>query len=271
MTLAISIICKNSERTIEATLRASRELLDRFPDAGPIVAFDSGSTDSTLSLLEKYGATIVHCEWKGYVGTKQAALSHTERLLEGQGWILCLDSDESPDVIQINAIEDLIRRDRKDVHAAKVNRRVEVWGKLLKRTWQPEWRLRLVRTGHAYWGGRDPHDELKLSTQGRVIKLPGMLLHDTMTSFTDVLWKPHHYGRIAGENAFRQGARTSGTRLVFGPVFAFLKQYVLKRGFIDGYAGLIVAASSAAYTLLKHIVWLELQLGRSQHAKKTDQ
>lgn len=271
MKLAVTIICKDNERTIENTLRASRLIIDRLGGSGTIIAFDSGSKDSTLQLLSHYGAQVINCEWQGYLKTIQAALRFTEAEMRGSGWILCLDSDESPDGEMADAIIDLIQRDPSSIHGACVNRRVRIWGRLLKRTWQPEWRLRLIRTGAADWVGRDPHYSLQLRSDGQVVRLPGMVEHDTFFGFSTMLNKTVQYGRIAGEAAYADGARTSAARVVASPVFAFVKHYFIKAGFVDGYAGFLAAASTAAYTLLKHIVWLELQLGRSDKTISKDQ
>nr|MCU0689137.1 glycosyltransferase [Phycisphaerales bacterium] len=82
--LSVSIVCKNNEATIERTLRSVHGL------AGEIVAVDSGSTDGTIAMLERYGARVYREAWQGHVRTKQRAMDLCTR-----GWVLHLDSDES--------------------------------------------------------------------------------------------------------------------------------------------------------------------------------
>jgi glycosyltransferase involved in cell wall biosynthesis len=248
-----------------------RELLNMIPEPGPLFVFDSGSTDRTLEIARKYDATIVHCEWKGYVGTKQASYEHASGVIGQSGWVLCLDSDESADSELCRQIADLVRRDDQTIHGARVNRRVWVWGKLLEYAWQPEWRLRLIRTSCGFWTGREPHDYLQLNPGLRSVKLYGNLKHDTFVTFEDMLGKMLHYGRIAGRAAHAQNKETGALRVFFSPAWAFMKHFIFKRGFLDGPAGLLASAMTTAYTLMKHIVWYELQITGDQNLGKQNQ
>ncbi len=267
--LSVAIVCKNNERTIGRTLDSVRGL------AAEIVAVDSGSTDGTIALLEQAGARVIHSDWLGHVRTKQKALEACS-----QPWVLCLDSDES-------VLEDLAAAIRTaigtrgagpgratstaDGDAAAVgfrfNRQTFYKGAPLRHAWQPEYRLRLVRREAARWGGLDPHDVLELTQSAAVVAtLPGTLRHDSFETFTEHLRTQWSHARTMAESLHRAGKRGSVTSLIVSPPGAFLKQIVLKRAFLDGIPGWLAAASTAAGTLMKHAMLLEMSRNKNGSA-----
>ncbi|QKK07764.1 MAG: glycosyltransferase family 2 protein [Planctomycetota bacterium] len=160
MSLSVVIVCKNNESTIGRTLKSVAGL------ATEIVALDSGSTDSTIALLEREGARVERVEWKGHIATKQTALEAAT-----SDWVLSLDSDESVEPDLARSLREFLSRDDPTVAAARVNRKTWFAGRPLNHCWQPEWRLRLVRradveAGLATWGGLNPHDKLEVSYRG---------------------------------------------------------------------------------------------------------
>jgi len=251
LTLSISIVCKNSEATIGRTLDSVVGL------ATEIVAVDSGSTDGTIGLLERHGASVIRSPWLGYVKTKQLALDACTG-----DWVLCLDSDESvePDLREpIRAAA--ARADGPDGY--EVNRKVYYRGRPLNYAWQPEWRLRLIRRERARWAGLDPHDRLEMVAsgpprRGGLPRLAGTMRHDSISNFSEFLAKQAVHARTMAESLQREGRRGSRLALVGSPIGAFLKQMVLKRAFMDGVPGWLAAASTAAATMMKHAALLEM-------------
>lgn len=259
LSLSVAIVCRDSAATIGRTLESVR------PAGGggladEIVAVDSGSTDGTIPLLESAGARIIRTEWLGHVRTKQKALEACTG-----DWILCLDSDESvePDLgasIRAALAGTAGRAGGPGTPSGyEVNRRTYYRGRPLRHAWQPEWRLRLVRRGAAAWGGHDPHDVLALQPgAGPVARLGGHLRHDSFPTFADHLRKQWHHATTMAASLHAAGVRGSYLRLATSPPGAFLKQLILKRAFLDGYAGWLAAASTACASLIKHATLIEL-------------
>lgn len=248
--ISIAIVCKNSAATIGRTLESVRGL------AGEIVAIDSGSTDETISMLEAAGARVIRSEWLGHIRTKQKVLEACTG-----DWVLCLDSDESPEPDLVESIRASVAAaaGRSDVHGFELNRRTHYRGRPLRYVWQPEWRLRLVRRGQATWGGHDPHDVLRLKPEcGPARRLAGHLRHDSFPTFTEHLRKQWSHATTMAQSLHAAGVRGSRWRLLVSPPGAFLKQLVLKRGFLDGYPGWLAAASTACAALIKHAALIEL-------------
>lgn len=255
--LSVAIVCKNNEGTIARTLESVAGLVKEF--GGEIVAIDSGSADGTIGLLERFGARVIRSEWKGHIATKQMALE----ACAGE-WVLSLDSDESVEPALGESIRAFVAGAGPGVSGlgvagARVNRKVWYRGRPLDHAWQPEWRLRLVRRGAAAWGGLDPHDVLALKdAAARAVDLKGDLRHDSFETFAEHLRKQWGHARTMAESLHKSGRRGRKRNLLISPAGAFLKQLIVKRGFLDGYAGWLAAASTAAGTLMKHAMLIEM-------------
>lgn len=250
--LSVAIVCKNNASTIGRTLDSVRGF------AAEIVAVDSGSTDGTIEMVEGAGGRVVRSEWLGHVRTKQKALDLCER-----PWILSLDSDESVEPALARSIEQALTRDEPGVDGYEVNRKIFYAGRMLEHTYQPEWRLRLVRRGRAAWGGIDPHDKLSLTGSGRMGRLDGDLRHDSWVTIAEHLGKQVGHARTAARSLHGAGRRTSGGRILISTAGAMFKQVVLRSAWRDGWRGWAAAGSAAAGTLMKHVILLEMQNGAS--------
>lgn len=247
-TLSVSIVCKNNQHTIGRTLEAFRGLADE------IVAVDSGSTDGTLAILRDAGARVIQTEWKGYIGTKRFALEHCT-----MDWVFSVDSDESPEPELRGAVLGALTENDPRIGGYEVNRKVFYAGRFLQHAWQPEWRLRLIRREHAHWGGHEPHDKLCLQPHChlKIARLRGDLRHDSFKSIGEHLATQARHAAAGAEALAAMGRRASVARLVFSPPWAFFRQIVVRRGFLDGWRGWAAGASAAAGTLMKHAILLE--------------
>ncbi len=251
--ISVAIVCKDSSRTIERVLASVAGW------ASEIVAVDSGSTDGTIEILERFGARVIRSEWLGHVKTKQKALEAC-----AHPWVLSLDSDEPVEPDLAESIADFVRADGRGHDGAMVNRKIWYRGRFLSHAWQPEWRLRVVRAGTAAWGGHDPHDKLELtgagSSGGKVERLSGTLRHESFETFAEQFAKDSGYARLMATNLHAAGARGSRLRCVTSPIGAFLKQMVIKQAWRDGRAGWLAALATASATLQKHAVLVELSM-----------
>lgn len=245
--LTAVIICCNNERTMDATLTSIVHLV------GQIIVVDSGSTDGTLQIAMRYGCRIVPHEWEGHVRQKQFALE-----LCDTPWALSIDSDESIDDELANSIREAIRANDPAVDGYEMNRRTCVGGHWLNHAWQPEWRVRLVRSrGAARWSGYDPHDSLKVNS-GRTRRLQGTLRHDSYENVADLLRKQIGHGIRTAESYHRMGRRGSVPMLILSPLGAVLKQLVFKQAFLDGWRGWVAAFATGVGTAAKQLQLMEL-------------
>lgn len=247
--LSVAIISFNEEDNIGRTLQAVASI------ASEIIVVDSHSTDRTTEIAGSFGAKVYDEDWKGHVAQKNSALAKCT-----QEWILSLDCDEVPDESLIASIIKAVESPTSDGYI--INRRTYYMGKYLKYSWQPDWKLRLVRReSRPEWGGYDPHDRLTISGSTEKIR-SGDLLHYSYRDIYDHYQRLVKYAKVAAQSYDRNGRRFSYWGLFTKPVFAFFKKYFLKLGFMDGFAGFAVAMSTFIYVFLKYMFLRELQQGR---------
>ena len=255
-TLSVMIPCRNNQRTMGRVLDSIRTLADQ------LVVVDSGSTDATLDLVNacrQWGTCevlLIETHWRGFVKTKQLALDACN-----SAYTLWLDSDEPVTPELASSIKSAMAR---GLDAATVNRMVEYKGKLLKHCWQPEHRLRLVKTslvreGKARFNGIDPHDYLEIDPPHSAPLIEGTLIHESFESFAQHLDNARRLSLVSAQSMHNMSRRTSPLKLMTSPPGAFLKQLILKGSWRDGYAGWLCAATSAAAALMKHMMLYEMQ------------
>ena len=122
-------------------------------------------------------------------------------------------------------------------------------------TWYPDWKLRLFDRRSGAWSGRDPHDRVRVD--GAVRRLPGELRHEPYRSFEDHLQTINRYTTIMADAMRAEGRRAGLLDVVVRPPARFFVFYVLRRGFLDGWRGLLLAYLAAHYVRLKYAkLWL---------------
>lgn len=245
--LSVAIICKDNAATIARTIDSVRAI------AAQIVALDSGSADATIELLESRGVEVRRVDWPGHIAQKNRALDACT-----QPWTLSIDSDESLEPELVRSIRDAITRDDPAIAGYEVNRKIFYAGRMLDHAWQPEWRLRLVRTGKARWGGYDPHDKLQCTEHGaRTARLEGTMRHDALPTIGAFLHRQIEHARIAARSYQSMNKRTSALKLIASPAGAWLRQMVLRSAWRDGWRGCVAAGATAVAAFAKHAVLLE--------------
>src|SRR3954470_9772945 len=99
----------NEEENLAHTLASLQGWVNR------VFVVDSGSTDQTVKIAERYGATVVHHPWEGYAAQKNWALDH---LPFESHWILILDADEAVSPPLRREIEDVVDQPADQVEQA---------------------------------------------------------------------------------------------------------------------------------------------------------
>ena len=241
---SVAIITLNAATQLEACLQSVR-----FAD--DIVVVDSGSTDGTQALAERYGARVIDQTWLGFGPQKQFAVNAARH-----DWVLCLDADERVTPQLQTAIEHTLTQPTNSAYRfARCNRFL---GRYLKHgEGYPDWSLRLFDRRQARWSDDAVHE--KVVANGIVGTLQGDLLHDSAETLAAYLTKQNRYTSLAADMAWQAGKRSSFGRLVFSPIVRFIKFYLLRQGFRDGLPGLIHIAIGCMNSFLKYAKMLERQ------------
>ena len=96
----------------------------------------------------------------------------------------------------------------------------------------------------------DPHD--RVAVRGAVRRLSAPLYHYNYRDLRHHLEKVNAYTSIMAEEMAARGVRFRWRDVLLRPPARFLKMLVLRRGFLDGWRGLVVASIGAFYVFLKY-------------------
>src|SRR4030095_4254063 len=97
----------------------------------------------------------------------------------------------------------------------------------------------------------NPHDKILLPGRATISHLEGDLFHFSFGTINEYVKRNDEISSIAAESLHKMGKR-SGIKILINPVWRFIKSYFIKRGFLDGYPGFIIAKNTAAQAYMKY-------------------
>lgn len=211
-----------------------------------IVVVDSGSTDRTVEVARGFGARVIERDWPGYARQKNFAAEQASH-----DWILALDADEClSEELQRELAE--IQRRGSGFDAYSCPRLAQYRGKWIRHSgWYPDRKVRFYDRRKARWVGGYVHESVRVD--GSVGTLDGDLLHYTCSSFARHVESVNRYTTLAAHEMAAAGCGVSMTRLLAAPPWAFVRTYLLQRGFLDGREGLLIASMAAFYVFAKYV------------------
>ena len=246
--LSVVIITYNEEKNIRRCLESIRGLADE------IVVVDSLSTDNTRTICHEYGVRFIDQPFLGYIEQKNFALDQA-----ANDYVLSLDADESADKKLFASIKDAKEKGF-TADSYRMNRCNNYCGQWIKHgMWYPDRKIRLVNRHKARWGGINPHDKLAVQSGSSVAYLKGDILHYTYATIDEHLEQMNRFTTIQAKTMYEQGKKSSWFKLLVNPAVAFIADYLIKRGFLDGKNGLILAKARAFATFIKYSKLLHLQ------------
>lgn len=203
-----------------------------------ILVLDSGSRDRTREIAAAHGAVWHEHPFDGYGPQKRRAVA-----LAAHDWVLSIDADEVLDERAAAALAAIDWESADPRTCWSLRRRPFIGGREVRHgDWAPE---RVVRVFNRRLHGvaEDPVHE-SVHPTGAVQRLDGSLLHYTAEDLAAV-FRPDYYRRKAAVDR-RRGRRAAAPLLALRAVHAFLRSYLLRAGFLDGSAGVVVAVAAAA-------------------------
>jgi glycosyltransferase involved in cell wall biosynthesis len=244
--LSVVIITFNEERNIGRCLQSVQEIADE------IVVVDSHSTDKTRLICEQFGVTFIGHDFEGYVSQKNYAISQAAFPHQ-----LSLDADE--------ALSEELKTEIKKIkenwccNGYRMNRLSNYCGKWIRHSgWYPDTKLRLYDSTQGKWQGIDPHDEFVMIPDASVGFLTGNILHYTFYTIEEHLRQADKFSTIAAGELVKQGKAVYLFMLILNPIAKFIRNYVLRLGFLDGYDGFRICWISAKVTYKKYQIALHL-------------
>lgn len=249
-TLSVAMIVKNEAHHLAQCLDTVTAWVDE------IVILDSGSTDATQQIAEQYGAKFYqNTDWPGFGKQRQLAQQYVT-----SDYVLWLDADErvTPELRQ--SIQAAIAQDAPNT-AYKIPRLSEIFGHKIRHSgWYPDYVIRLYRKDFAHYGDQLVHEKVELPANANIQNLQGDLLHYTYQNIHHYLVKSAGYAKAWADQREKAGKKATLWQGISHAVGCFVKMYVIRLGFLDGKAGLLLAMLSAHSTFVKYAdLWVRKQ------------
>ena len=237
--ISACIISYNEEEKIEDCLKSLEGIVDE------IIVVDSLSTDKTKEIVKKYTDKIFDQKFLGHVEQKNIAVEKAS-----YDWILSLDCDEQV-TSELRASILNIKDNLENADAYKVARRTFYVYRWLNHCWYPDHKIRLFNKNSARWGGTNPHDHVEVDGR-HIVTLKGDLLHYSFNSISEHMRTIDLFTEIGADEIIKRGKKVNILSPWTHGLWTFLKLYLFKRGFLDGYAGLVVGVLSGVHAFVKY-------------------
>ncbi|MDM8550370.1 glycosyltransferase family 2 protein [Desulfobacterales bacterium HSG2] len=244
--ISVTIISANEAHNIKDCLESVRW-------ADEIVLVDHFSTDGTAKIAKDFGVRVFQEPWRGFAVQKNSAIDKAEGL-----WILSLDADERVTPPLRQEIEETIHR-KSAYNGYYIGRKNFFCNQWIRHGgWYPDRNLRLFRKNAGCFQERAVHERVLVEGETGYLRHP--MEHYTYTSVADYLKRLERYSRLAALEISDRKRWTRWHTLTLRPLFTFVNMYLLRRGILDGTAGLFLAVSYAYYTFLKYYRFYEEKL-----------
>jgi len=242
--LSVTIITKNEERDLPRCLRS-------LWFADEIIVLDSGSTDDTLKIAHQFTDKVFeYKDWRGFGVQKNRALSHVTN-----NWVLSLDADEWVTNDLAQEILTTIRNANYSVY--KIPRLTSFCGTTIYYCgWYPDYVARLFRVDSAKFSNALVHERLIFEQSAG--KLINKLHHASYYNIEEVMDKNMRYANDGAMYRYLNGDTTSFTGALLSSLWAFLRTWIIRLGFLDGKAGFMVSVSIAEGTYYRYLRLLEI-------------
>lgn len=237
-TLSVILITKNEAELVG-------QCLESVKWADEIIVLDSGSTDATVEICRRYADKVLVTDWPGFGPQKNRALA-----MATGDWVLSIDADEEVTPALGKEIRDTISNTKEQIF--KIPRLSSFMGRPIRHgDWWPDNIVRLFRRGHGQFSNDLVHERLLHKVPAA--QLRHLMLHQSTRSVEQLIGKINTYTSAGASRVQAAGKRATLGKAITHAVWAFLRGYVFKRGFLDGREGFIIAVSVAENSFYKYI------------------
>lgn len=237
--LSVAIITLNEERNLA-------ECLASVAFADEIVVVDGGSHDRSCEIARAAGARVIEApDWQGFGVQKNRAIDACSG-----DWVLSIDADERVPPKLRDEIQTALSNSAFDVY--EIPRSSYYCGRFMRHSgWWPDHVRRLFRRGTARFSPVPVHESLE--TDRNVGRLHHPIEHWSYRTMEQVLDKVNHYSSLSAPMVIQRGHRPTIMTAVLHGVSAFIRTYILRRGFLDGSHGFMLAVSNAEGSYYRYI------------------
>lgn len=239
--ITVAMIARNEAHNLPRCLDSVADWVSEI-----VLVLNEDCDEATEQVARRYGARTARHPWHGHRDQKNIALRYAT-----QPWVLCLDADEEISAGLATEIQDFVRTDSPRWNGASFPRKVWFLGRWITHgDWYPDRSLRLFRRGKGQWGGSPEHDKLLL--EGVACRLRHDMHHYSNPTLNSQIAKINYFADIFLQRQLEAGCRWSLGHVLLRPPWRFLRAYVLRLGFLDGFPGLYAAVLTAFATFVRH-------------------
>lgn len=249
------IIAFNEERKIAAAVESVLW-------ADEVIVVDSGSTDRTAGIAEGYdGVRVEQVEFKGFGKLRNSCIE-----LCTHDWIFSLDADERCTPEAEAEIREIIA-DPEALNAYHTPRRNYFMGKWIKHSgWYPDYRQpQLFRKDAMVYTEEQVHEGFR--AEGTLGYMKSDIWQFPFEDLSQVQQKAMRYSTLGAEKHMDRGTKGSMSKALIHGIGAFLRHYVIRKGFLDGWAGFVIAVGNFEGTFYKYAKLVAIQKNWNQQPK----
>ncbi len=246
--ISVYIIAYNEAEKVAATIESARW-------ADEIIVVDSWSTDGTPEIAARMGARVVQVDFKGFGDLRNQAIAACSH-----DWIFSLDADERCTTEAAQEIRAVIE-DPQALDAYWMPRRNFFMGKWIRHSgWYPNYRQpQLFKKGAMSYELKAVHEGYVLHSSKPIGHLKNPIWQFPFKNMAEVMHKANRYSSLGAERV--AGKPVSMWTAFNHGMWSFVKHYVFKRGFLDGWPGFVIALGNFEGTFYRYVKALELQKG----------
>lgn len=224
-----------------ATLRSC---LESVKWADEIVVLDSFSTDETCQIAAEFSSVIKHRHFQGYSKQKQDAID-----LASNDWVILLDADEALSAESQREILQLLK-DGPTAQGYTLPRIEQLFWQMTHSKSRMNHFMRLFNRNHGRMNDVPVHAAPEVDEAPTPLKAG--FYHFGEPSVHAKVDKLNSYSTGLVDYKAKRRKRSSPWVCIFYPPLMFLKSYIFKRNFLNGWAGFIGSVCMANYAFLKY-------------------
>ncbi len=243
--LSVVIITKNEEQNISRCISSVLDLADE------VLVYDSGSTDQTVQIASNLTAKVIRGEWHGFGPTKKLASQ-----LAKNDWVLSIDADEEvTEKLKNEIFQKLNNLDPQSAYAVpRSSYFLQHW--IRYGGWYPDYQIRLFNKKFSKWNESIIHEKIEAL---KIERLCENLNHYVFKNVSSQIQANDRYSSLLAEKMKLEGRHFNWFHFLTKPYVKFFECYFLKLGFLDGYAGYVIAKNASYSVFLKWVKLKELE------------
>jgi glycosyltransferase involved in cell wall biosynthesis len=227
--LTVLIPCRDERMNIRPCIEAARKVADE------VLVADSGSRDGSQHIAREMGARVIERDFVHFADFKNWAIPQAKH-----EWVLIVDADERITDELADEIRTTLAEPSSHLDGYWIYRRSFFMGREIRYSgWNTDKAFRLIRRDVCRYRPKRVHEEIAVAP-GRAGRLEARLLHYTYWSYDQYFAKYVDYTRWGALDMWEDGRRTSWHGLLLRPFLRFFQLYIVRRGFLDGLAGIQV-------------------------------